>query len=66
MRELVAADMRLANVKSELGKLLPAGSKERTAMLSEYSRMIDILGEPGASERTAEKIYSLLKNPDKT
>lgn len=66
VRELVAADMRLANVKSELGKLLPAGSKERTAMLSEYSRMIDILGEPGASERTAEKIYSLLKNPDKT
>lgn len=61
VRELVAADMTLENVKSELGKLLPQDSKERTAMLNEYSRMLDILGAPGASQRAAGKIVSLLK-----
>ncbi len=61
VRELVAADMRLENVKAELGKLLPQDSKERTAMLNEYSRMLDILGAPGASQRAAGKIVSLLK-----
>ncbi|MBE6297785.1 MAG: lipid-A-disaccharide synthase [Bacteroidales bacterium] len=61
VRELIAADMRLENVKAELGKLLPQDSKERTAMLNEYSRMLDILGAPGASQRAAGKIVSLLK-----
>lgn len=61
VRELVAADMTLENVKAELGKLLPQDSKERTAMLNEYSRMLDILGAPGASQRAAGKIVSLLK-----
>ena len=61
VRELVAVDMNLDNVVGELGRILPADGKERAAMLSEYSRMIDILGAPGASQRTAEKIVSLLK-----
>ncbi|MBR3878078.1 MAG: lipid-A-disaccharide synthase [Bacteroidaceae bacterium] len=65
VRELVSVDMTLHNVKEELGKILPAGGKERAAMLCEYSRMIDILGAPGASERAAEKMYCLLKNSDK-
>lgn len=51
--ELVAADMCLPNVISELAMILP-GSKERAVMLSEYDRMIDILGEAGASERAAK------------
>lgn len=63
--ELVAADMKVNNIKAELGKLLPYDSKERTAMLNEYSRMMGILGEPGASERAARKICSLLDNSDK-
>jgi lipid-A-disaccharide synthase len=62
VRELIAADMTLRNVKEELGKLLPDDSKERTAMLKEYSRMMDILGGPGASQRAASKIISLLGN----
>lgn len=66
VRELVAADMTERSIKEELGKLLPPDSKERAAMLCEYSRMMDILGEPGASERAARKMVSLLKNPDKT
>lgn len=61
VRELVAADMRLENVKAEIGKLLPADSKERTAMLNEYDRMLDILGDPGASYRAACKMVALLK-----
>ena len=61
VRELVAADMRLENVKAEIGKLLPADSKERAAMLNEYDRMLDILGEPGASYRAARKMVALLK-----
>lgn len=62
VRELVAADMKLENVKAELGKLLPDGSKERAAMLKEYSRMMEILGKPGASGRAAAKIVSSLKS----
>lgn len=62
VRELVAADMNVANVKSELGGLLPCDSKKRAAMLNEYSRMMDILGEPGASVRAAQKIVAFLKN----
>ena len=61
VRELVAADMTLQNVVNELGALLPVDSKKRTAMLGEYSRMMEILGKPGASQRAAEKIVSLLK-----
>lgn len=65
VRELVAADMSVENVKNELGKLLPCDSKERTAMLNEYSRMNEILGTAGASQRAACKIVSLLKNANK-
>ena len=61
VRELVAADMTLQNVVNELGTLLPVDSKKRTAMLGEYSRMMEILGKPGASQRAAEKMLSLLK-----
>ena len=61
VRELVAADMTIENVKSELGKILIDG-EERTTMLKEYDRMLGILGEAGASERAAGKIVGLLKN----
>ena len=65
VRELVAADMKLQNVIDELGALLPEDSKKRTAMLGEYSRMMEILGKPGVSQRAAEKMVSLLsKNTD--
>lgn len=60
VRELVAADMTVENITRELGKLLPPDSPERQAMLSGYDHMIDILGEPGASQHAAEKIVQLL------
>ena len=62
VRELVAADMCVENIKSELAGLLPSDGEKRAAMLKEYSRMMDILGEPGASERAAQKIVGFLKN----
>lgn len=61
VRELVAADMRLENVKAELVKILPLDSEERKTMLKEYDRMLEILGDAGASERAASKIVALLK-----
>ena len=60
VRELVAADMTIENVKSELGKILIDG-EERITMLKEYDRMLEILGEAGASERAAGKMVALLK-----
>jgi lipid-A-disaccharide synthase len=60
VRELVAADMKLQNIVDELAALLPCDGKKRTAMLGEYSRMMEILGKPGASGRAAEKMVSLL------
>ena len=60
VRELVAADMTVKNIIEELGKLLPADSVARQTMLAEYDRMIDILGEPGASHHAAEKMIQLL------
>ena len=61
VRELVAADMKVENIVAELGKLLPATSPERVAMLAGYDRIIDILGEPGASRHAAEMMVRLLK-----
>lgn len=56
--ELVAADMCLPNVISELALILPETSPERHAMLRGYERMSEILGAPGASQRAAEIIIS--------
>ncbi len=61
VRELVAADMRLENVKAELAKILPVDSEERKTMLKEYDRMLEILGKAGASERAAGMMVKLLK-----
>ncbi len=61
VRELVAADMTVENIRAELGKFLPPSSPARAAMLAGYDRMIEILGEPGASRHTAEKMVQSLK-----
>ena len=61
VRELVAADMCVDNVKTELAKILPTDGEDRVKMLSEYDRMLQILGKEGASERAAIKMVSLLK-----
>ena len=60
VRELVAADMNVDNVKLEIGKLL-GDTKERAGMMQGYDRMIEILGEAGASEHAASIMVKLLK-----
>lgn len=58
--ELVADGMTVSNIKKELAKII-SGGNGRSHMLSEYDRLIGILGEPGASERVAAQITALLK-----
>ena len=57
--ELVARDMRVENIQKELASILPGGDRRQT-MLSEYDRMIQILGPAGASEHTADQMIRLL------
>lgn len=61
VRELVADQMNLYNVKAELTELLK-DSTERTAMLKGYDECIERLGPAGASQNTAKKIYRLLSS----
>lgn len=58
--ELVADGMTVSNIKKELAKII-SGGNGRSRMLSEYDRLIGILGEPGASERAEAQITALLK-----
>lgn len=58
--ELVADGMTVSNIKKELAKII-SGGNGRSRILSEYDRLIGILGEPGASERAAAQITALLK-----
>ena len=62
VRELIASEMTIENLKTELNGILPANGQKRVAILNEYSHMKYILGKPGASVRAAEKIVSILKN----
>ena len=61
VRELVAADMTLDNVHKEIGLLLGNTDARRT-MLAEYDHILEILGEPDASGRAADKMIKLLKS----
>lgn len=61
VKELVANDMKVANIKKELASILPGGERRQT-MLDDYQHIIQILGAPGASERAAEKMIECLKN----
>lgn len=58
--ELVADGMTVNNIRRELSTIIEGGSR-RMQMLSDYDRMIQILGAPGASERTAKLMVKYLK-----
>ena len=51
--------MTVEAIHHELIRLL-GDSAERRQMLTQYDKMIEILGEPGAPIRAAEKIISLI------
>ncbi len=60
VKELVADTMTVENMRCELGVLL--GDKpERRQMLQAYERVIDLLGEAGASQRAASQMVEMLK-----
>lgn len=58
--ELVADGMTVSRIDQELKEILPGGSK-RLRMLKDYDKLIEILGEPGASGRAALQMFQLLK-----
>lgn len=58
--ELVADTMSPACLDVEVKKLLEHGSDYRNRMLKEYDRVINILGEAGASRLAANAIYKAL------
>ena len=58
VRELVASDMTVENVRTELESVLPGGIK-RDSILKDYDYMKERLGPRGASERAAEIIASI-------
>ena len=61
VRELVADEMREDKLREELDQIL-LDDAARKRMLNEYDRMVIApLGEPGASEHTADKMLELLQ-----
>lgn len=65
VRELVAHEMRERELTEELDRLL-LDDFYRNRMFDEYDKMVIApLGEPGASEHTAEKMVELLKSTKK-
>ena len=61
VRELVADTFTLQNLETELTGILPGGSL-RLQMLTEYDRMIEILGPAGASQKAAQQMLECLQN----
>lgn len=60
VKELVAGSMTVENVKRELNNIL-YNKTCRVNMSDEYERIIQILGDAGASEHVAAKMVRLLK-----
>lgn len=61
VKELFGALFSEENIRRELQQIIEDGDK-RIAMLKEYDRIIQLLGQPGAAERTAQLIYQSLKD----
>ena len=60
VRELIQFDMNAKLVKSELNKILK-DNDYRKQMLENYTKLRDVLGGTGASERVAKVMYENLK-----
>lgn len=59
VQELFGGRFSLESIRQELGRIINEPAY-RQAMLDGYDEVIRILGEPGASERTARLIYNSL------
>lgn len=60
VRELVADEMNVGNIRKELAEVLYDNTSGRIRMLEEYERMIQRLGPAGASHQAASKMVELL------
>lgn len=60
VRELIQENLTVSNLSHELRKILP-GSPERKVQIKGYARVKFILGQPGASQRTAQLMVRYLK-----
>ena len=60
MQELFGARFSRAQIEEELGRILH-DEEYRNQMLEGYNEIIRLLGEPGASQRTASLIVQSLK-----
>lgn len=64
VKELFASRFSVENIRKELHRILYL-QEYRESMLDNYDEMCKILGEPGASERAADIIYSAVRaTPD--
>lgn len=60
VRELVAADMTVDNMISELRRVIPGG-EEHDRVMADYEQMAKILGEAGAARKAAHIMVDLLR-----
>jgi len=58
VRELIQSELNTSNLLEELGKTLKGDSRE--AILTDYHTLHQMMGEAGASETTAKRMYQYL------
>ena len=58
VRELIQDDCTTKAMQEELKKILP-GNKKRKEMLSDYQKLVEVLGSSGASEKAAQVVCQL-------
>jgi lipid-A-disaccharide synthase len=59
VKELIQFKLNPKNLTDELMRILPGGAN-RNQIECDYQEISEILGKPGASDRVAERIFSLL------
>jgi lipid-A-disaccharide synthase len=61
LKEYIQVDLTYKNIKNELHRLL-YDEDYREKILVDYVRLKELIGEPGSSKRTAQKMVGLLKH----
>ncbi len=59
--ELIQKKMTLKNIKNEMNKLL-YDNNYRSNIIGDYQKLETMMGDPGCSERAAQKMIELLQN----
>jgi lipid-A-disaccharide synthase len=61
VREFIQVKMTFKNVKAEMERLL-FNEDYRKKIFADYKRLKELMGEPGCSKRTAQKMIKLIKS----